>query len=316
MNIRTLLAVIALAVMALAADLIGEKEVIFPEVAALAIGLWIADKRIWNVRACDVPLLMTISAVLGVLITTYLPIPILGQLTLAFFISALLMTVMRIPLVPAIAAILLPVLLRTESWLYPLSVAVMTTVISVGYILMQKYGLKSTLAPVGNREGMTVKAAKTWLIRYIMLLPLFAVATWKGWLFAIVPPLVIMLIELSNPNNMFRNRPFALWLTVVAIAAIGTLSRYWLMQTLSLPYTVAVSVSFLLAIMIMRRVGLMFPPLPALAVIPFILPDSYLYFPIEVALGGAYAVAVPLLMTYCSKKSLFARLYSSSRIHF
>lgn len=305
MNVRILLSVLALAVMALAADLLDEKEVIFPEVAALAIGLWIADKRIWNVHAYEVPLLMTISAVFGVLITTYIQVPILGQLTLAFFVSALLMTVMRIPLVPGIAAILLPVLLHTESWFYPLSVALMTTIMAVGYILMQKYGLKSKLMPVGKREGLTLTAVKTWIRRYLMLLPLFAVATWKGWLFAIVPPLVIILIELSNPKNMFRNRPIALWLTVVGVAVIGTLSRYLLMQTLALPYAVAVSVSFFLAIVLMRRVGIMFPPIPALAVIPFILPDTYLYFPIEVVFGGAYAVIIPLLNSYCKRIKLF-----------
>lgn len=286
---------LALAAMALAADLLGEREVIFPEVAALAVGLWIADKRIWNVRAYQVPLLMTVSAVMGVLITTCFKIPVLGQLTLAFFISALLMATMRIPLIPGIAAILLPVLLHTESWLYPLSVAVMTTIMAAGYILMQRYGLKSQLMPVGSREGLSFKVVKTWSVRYLMLLPLFAVAAWGGWLFAIVPPVVIILIELSNPKNVFRSRPVTLWLTVVAVAVIGTFSRFVLMQALALPYVVAVSVSFLLAIVLMRRVGIMFPPVPALAVIPFILPDSYLCFPIEVAFGGAYAVAVPLI---------------------
>lgn len=296
MNLRILLSVAALAVMAAAADLLGEKEVIFPEVAALAVGLWIADKRIWNVRGCQVPLLMTISAVLGVLITTYIQIPIFLQLTIAFVVSALLMTLLRIPLIPGIAAILLPVLLHTESWFYPASVCVMTTVMAVGASLMQRYGLKSPLAPVGKSGGATWQAAKTWATRYLLLLPWLAVAAAEGWLFAIVPPLVIILIELTNPKNMFRNRPLTLWATVAAVAVIGTLCRYVLLQTLGLPYVVAVSISFFLAIMLIRRVGMMFPPIPALAVIPFILPAGYLYFPLEAAFGGAYAVAVPLIV--------------------
>lgn len=308
MSLRILFSVLAIAVMAFAADLLNEKEVIFPEVAALAIGLWIADKRIWNVQAYQVPLLMTISAVLGVLITTYLAVPILLQLTVAFFISAFLMSVLRIPLIPGIAAILLPVLLHTESWLYPLSVAVMTTIMAVGYELMQKYGLKSQLNPVASREGLTVKALRTWLIRFLMLLPLFAVATWKGWLFAIVPPLVIILIELTNPKNMFRNRPITLWFTVIAVAAIGTLSRFLLMQTLAFPYFISVSLAFLLSVLLMRRLGLMFPPIPALSVIPFILPSTYFYFPLEVAFGAAYAITVPLL------KSRFASLVMNKMI--
>lgn len=294
--IRIALSVVALAIMALAADMLGEREVIFPEVAALAVGLWIADKRMWNVRGYEIPLLMTASAVLGVLITTYVDIPVFLQLTIAFFVSTLLMSAMRIPLIPAIAAILLPVLLHTESWFYPASVGIMTTIMAIGTSLLQRWNLKARLADVSKREGLSFKAVRTWAIRYAMLFPLLVVATWNGWLFAIVPPLVIILIELSNPKNMFRNRPVTLWITVLTVAAIGTASRYFLLESAGLPYVVSVSVAFLLAILLMRKAGMMFPPIPALAVIPFILPDTYIYFPIEVAFGGAYVIAVPLLM--------------------
>lgn len=49
------------------------------------------------------------------------------------------------------------------------------------------------------------------------------------------------------------------------------------------------------ALTVMWRGKLMFPSIPALAVIPFILPDTYLLFPLEVALGGAYVIITPLV---------------------
>lgn len=292
---RIVLSVAALAFMALGADATGQREVIFPEIAALAVGLWIAGKRMWDVCGYEVPLLMTISAVLGVLITSFLHIHIFLQLTLAFAVSAMIMTLMRVPLIPSIAAILLPILLHTTSWYYPASVAVMTTIMAVGTSLLQKWGVKDRLPDASPHKERSVLSPKSWGLRYLLLLPLLAVASWQGWLFAIVPPLVIILIELANPKNMFRSRPLTLWAVVVVVAALGTASRWLLLETLSLPYTVAVSVSFLLAILLMTRTKLMFPPVPALAVIPFILPDSYLWFPVEVILGGAYVIAVPLL---------------------
>lgn len=309
-RIRMVASVAALALMAAGADLLGEREVIFPEVAALAIGLWTADRRMWNVHGYEVPLLMTLSAVLGVLITRYMAVPVFLQLTTAFAVSALLMSAARIPLIPSIAAILLPVLLHTQSWLYPASVAVMTSIMAAGVELLQRAGLKATLSAVTPREGLSIHALRTWTWRYLLLLPLLAFATQVGWLFAIVPPLVIILIELTNPKNMFRNRPLPLWITAIVVAAIGTASRWLLVETLSLPYVVAVSVSFAAALVVMRRVKLMFPPIPALAVIPFILPDSYLLFPLEVAVGAAYAVAVPLVAG--SLRQQVARLYSSN----
>lgn len=295
LDVRILLSAVALAVMALEADVLGQREVIFPEIAALALGLWIADKRLWDVGGCEIPLLMTASAALGVIITTYLHIHIFFQLSLAFVISALMMSSLRMPLIPSIAAILLPVLLHTESWFYPASVAVMTTVMAAGAALLQKGRLKAQLPPASPHRARKVLSAKAWLTRYLLLLPLLAVAAWQGWLFAIVPPLVIILIELSNTKNMFRNRPIALWVAVVAVATIGTAIRWLLLESWALPYTVAVSVSFALAILLLVKSKLMFPPVPALAVIPFILPDNYLWFPLEVVFGGAYVIAAPLL---------------------
>lgn len=167
--------------------MLKDREVIFPEVAALAVSLWVADKRIWNVRGYEIPLLMTLSAVEGVILTRYAIIPLFVQLTVAFALSALLMSLLRIPLIPSIAAILLPVLLHTESWYYPASVALMTTVMAIGTKLLQSFGLKEPLTPVSSREGLTVSTAKQWIDRYLLLLPLLVIATWHSWLFAIVP---------------------------------------------------------------------------------------------------------------------------------
>lgn len=293
--IRIALSVVALAIMALGADILGQREVIFPEIAALAVGLWIADKRMWDVNGYEIPILMSVSAILGVLITSYLHIHIFVRLTLAFVISATMMTVARMPLIPSIAAILLPVLLHTTSWYYPVSVAVMTTIMAVGTSLLQKSGVKDKLPEAKPHKERQTFSAKAWTQRYLMLLPLLAVCAWQHWLFAIVPPLVIILIELANPKNMFRNRPVTLWGAVVIVATIGTVSRWLLLETLSLPYVVAESASFLLAILLLNKARLMFPPVPALAVIPFILPDNYLWFPVEVLFGGAYVISVPMI---------------------
>lgn len=293
--IRVALSVMALAIMATGADILGQHEVIFPEIAALAAGLWIADKRMWDVSGHEIPLLMTISAVLGVAITSWLNANIFVQLTLAFLLSATMMTALRIPLIPSIAAILLPVLLHTTSWYYPASVAVMTTIMAAGTTLLQLWGVKDRLPATSPRKQRKTLSARAWAERYLMLLPLLAVCAWQKWPFAIVPPLVIILIELANTKNMFRSRPATLWAAVVVVATIGTASRWLLLETLAMPYVVAVSVSFLLSILLLTKARLLFPPVPALAVIPFILPDNYLWFPVEVALGGAYVIAVPLM---------------------
>ena len=52
-------------------ELMGEKEIIFPEMAALTIGMWIVDKKVWTVSRLKLVLLMSIGAIVGVCIVRY-----------------------------------------------------------------------------------------------------------------------------------------------------------------------------------------------------------------------------------------------------
>ena len=39
------------AAMTAAAELLGEREIVFPEIAALAAGMWVVDKQVWRRRS-------------------------------------------------------------------------------------------------------------------------------------------------------------------------------------------------------------------------------------------------------------------------
>ena len=58
-------------------ELMGEKEIIFPEMAALTIGLWIVDKKVWTGSRLKLVLLMSIGAIVGVCIVRYSPFPLI-----------------------------------------------------------------------------------------------------------------------------------------------------------------------------------------------------------------------------------------------
>ena len=70
------------------AEWTGEKEIIFPEMAALAVGLWVIDKRVWKVGRWQLIGLMTAGAVAGVCIVRYSTLPLLCNLCLAFAFAA------------------------------------------------------------------------------------------------------------------------------------------------------------------------------------------------------------------------------------
>ena len=128
-----------------AAELLMEREIIFPEMAALTIGMWIVDKRVWRVSRIGMVVLMTLGAIAGVCIVRYSPFPLLANLMFAFAFAAICLTLSRATLVPQISACMLPVLLETESWVYPVAVFIMSVIVVGGQWSMERMGLREKI---------------------------------------------------------------------------------------------------------------------------------------------------------------------------
>lgn len=58
------------------AEYTGEREIIFPEVAALVIGGWIVEKQPWKVSKLGMVTLMTLCSMVGIIIVRYVHIPL------------------------------------------------------------------------------------------------------------------------------------------------------------------------------------------------------------------------------------------------
>ena len=66
------------------AEILHEKEIIFPEIAALIIGMWIVDKRAGQMLS-----LMTLGACTGVLLVLYSSFPLVVNVAIAFLFAGL-----------------------------------------------------------------------------------------------------------------------------------------------------------------------------------------------------------------------------------
>ena len=122
------------------AEWTDEKEILFPEMTALIIGLLIIDKRVWNVKRWQIILLMTLGAAVGICIVRYSPLPYVVNLCAAFAFAGASLLISRATLIPLISACVLPVLLHTESIVYPIAVFSMSvSVVLVQIILPRKY---------------------------------------------------------------------------------------------------------------------------------------------------------------------------------
>lgn len=293
-HIRILFCVLMSVGMVLLAEGSGEKEILFPEIAALVTGAWAAGKQPWKTNRFQIVVLMTISAVAGVVLVRFVPVGRYGKVLLGYLFVGFCLSVAKSGLAPMISACILPVLMGTESWVYPISVGVMAAIIAVGQSLMEGAGLRDAAVylPV---ERAARDAALYWGKRAVVLAVLVALPIFTGQIFFIAPPLIVLFTEFSEPVSPLRQVPVRIWLVTAGAAFAGSIARMILCTGFGLPLTVAAIVGILAVFAIFRVAGRMFPPAGALALLPLIIPESSLiFFGAEVAVGAGVLIVAAM----------------------
>lgn len=281
------------------AALLGEREIIFPEILALAVGAWGAEKQPWRVSRLQMFCLMTAGAFFGVLLVRYAPIPLFFQIIIAFAFAAAALVLSGTTIVPMISACVLPVLLQTQSWVYPLSVIVLIGAIALGQTLLERPGLRERESEpkLQKVDAQTVRReALHWakLLAVILALGLFATST--GYLFLIAPPLLVTYAELSHAQGKPRKRPGAVLLLIVVAAWSGAFLRLFVCEQWGCPLwlTAVIAAAFLLVCF--EAVHMIFPPAGAVILLPMLLDaQAVVQFPLLVSIGGALLVAAALI---------------------
>ena len=264
-KVRYVFSVFMVMLMVGIAEWTGEKEIIFPEMAALAVGLWVIDKRVWKVGRWQLIGLMTAGAVAGVCIVRYSTLPLLCNLCLAFAFAACCLLFSRATLIPLISACMLPVLLHTETWIYPSAVFLLSAVLVAGQRLMEKGGLR--------RETDYVLPGREWkkeifrwaaLLFWVSLVAALSISC--GCSYFIIPPLIVTFTEIVNSKAGLPE-------TVVALLVICCLFA------------------------VFEWTGKYFAPAGALALIPLIVPQEGVHWlPLQAAAGAALFIAIGMLV--------------------
>lgn len=103
------------------AEYCREPEIIFPEIAALAAGALSAPEQIWRVNRSRMFCYIAVCSILGVIVVRYLPFGYWGQMVSAFSAGQMIFLCSKTTFAPMISAAVLPVLLQTDTWIYPVS---------------------------------------------------------------------------------------------------------------------------------------------------------------------------------------------------
>lgn len=281
--------------MVAASELLHDKEVIFPEITAVAIGALAAPKQSWNVSRLRLLLTITAAAIIGVGLV-FVPISPVIKVPLAMVCAVACVTASKTEFLPAISACVLPVLLGTKSPVYIGSVVVMTSLILLAQLILEKCGLheKSVFTPVQpDKQLFALRIRQIAAASVICMIPLLTKE-----IFFIAPPLIVAFFEMSKPHSKLLERsPQAASLMILASVS-GVLSRFLLTEKLGLPLAVSAALSCAVILAAVCRMKLYFPPCGAIATLPFIIPEgALLRFPFEIAAGTLVFIAAAFALS-------------------
>lgn len=109
-------------------------------------------------RSSDVP-----RSYVGICIVRCSPLPYLYNLCLAFAFAGLCLLISRTTLIPLISACVLPVLLHTESVIYPVTVLLMSVLAVLGQKILERIGVRSQISEAQYRK-QGLKDIARWLL--------------------------------------------------------------------------------------------------------------------------------------------------------
>ncbi len=273
-------------IMVFVAEVSNEIEIIFPEICALTIGAWISEQQPWMTNRRRIFILMSLAALFGVLIVKFCAAALIIQVCLCFAFTGFILTLFKTNFVPIISACILPVYLRTDSWIYPVSVSLMSLIIILAQWLMEKHHFR----PANNFSpfDFNIKEQVLKWLKLLIIFCLIAIIPFRTHqIYFIAPPLIVMFTELSNPKSPARLKPLYIIGLMTFASFVGCALRLALNEYMNIPLFVCTALACIILFFALDRLKIYFPPAGAILLIPMILDKSLLIiFPFEVFVGA------------------------------
>lgn len=264
------------------AEIFDEKEIIFPEAAALCAGALLAPVQPWSVSKPRFVLIMTICSTAG-LGLSLVTIPLILKVMAGFLIAVVCINVFRCSLVPAISACVLPVLMNTRSIIYPISVFVLALCTVLFQLFLEKLNLRKQ-KEFEKTEPLNKKAVFHWLIMFACILVYSIYPTTSGNVLLIAPPLIVMFCEMMSDERKFFKKEHTLCIFVIICAVVGSMCNF-AAAYFNISAILCGAVVSVIIILLMNIFKIYFPPAAALAFLPFIVSeDILLWYPLFVAI--------------------------------
>lgn len=279
---------------------INNKEFIFPEISALAVGAWVMKQSPWKTSMFKLWFSPSLAALTGFFIIKMFSYSPFLMITGAFCLVIIQLKLARSCVLPSISAAILPIITRADSWAYPLSVGVLTGIIAVGRILIINTPAKESRSDLSETSQELSGEFLHWGKIFLGISAITLIALQFNMLYIIAPPLIVTFVELSNPNSKLRQRLGEIFTLLAFAATGGVLSLYFVHYVWQWPIWVSSALAFLGLVVLYIALKLAFPPAAAICLLPTLLPEVRLLDYIWQVLLGT--VIFMLIDVFCFKR--------------
>ena len=267
---------------------LGVIFILFPELGALSSDVLLRPHGKWAREPWKLVVTPTLTACVGILISTHLPYGVVAIL-IAMGAGIAALFALKSAVAPAISAGVLPVVLRISSWLYPACILGTLAALTGVLLIWRGTNLGKSLSLNRGVDRKTIDvlesrpSGKWWLPSLVLFVSLVGgLAQVSGWRFILFPPLLVMAYEmLGHPNTCpWAKQPYTFPFVCFgsALAGVGAVESMGASP-------IAAALVLILTFVMLRVSRLRMPPALAIGLIPFILPTHTVAYAYSVGIG-------------------------------
>jgi hypothetical protein len=235
-----------------------DHEIILPEIAAMAVAMWVYREAGWIRQPSKIFLAPSITAVIG-FVVNQLHISYFTKVSLTLVLMMLLLRMIQSNLGPAIATGLLPVVTNATEWSFLISIFIFTFILMLGVLV---FGLNK-----GLEKNVNVQY-KYMLVFLLLVFVWMGICSFVGYQLAVIPPILVVVFE-SLQKPMYNGKmAFKQGLVLTISACVGTLLYYTIDSLIWVTL-----LDMILMLILLRIVGIRVPAVYAFPLLPFVFPD-------------------------------------------
>lgn len=299
---RYTIVLIFIFLMVVLSTIFNEREIIFPELAAISTGLLIVEKRVWAVNRISAFVLLTIMSILGSIISLYSPFPLWINMTIGSLLTLIILRIAHSNFYPILSAMVLPIMMHEGGWLY-----IIVTICGGALILLARefeFSTKirqedSPLVPTEYNHNLFIAFGPRIIVIGVIIFSFLHF----NFSYAVIPPLIVAFVELSFNKSGMRKGGFVVLLLLWFAIILGTYAIYVSYVRQWLPIYISVCLSEICLFCLFQILHRKFAPAAATVVVPaLIAPSNPMLYAQDAIIGALIFVVAALSLAFFENK--------------